>query len=434
MFLCQKCRRPLVVEVDKPLQESAILAFSSEYAIPPHLNEKYKKREVQAAELLDESFVVIPSRAAPKPPPSSAPGSQPADIAKQAAVLTNIFEIASDKTQIDHPLCTTCSDSVFTELDRKLKELEEDHQMFAACLDRMQHDPSFLSVKQLSESDKARLDDELDQQERELDAKMAQVELERATLRQDMAYLEAENKKREQLETKFWQAYRDSQLQLEHANKEHFAVRQQIKAATEQLERLKRMNVYDDAFHISHDGHFGTINGFRLGRLKSQEIDWTEINAAFGQVTLLVQTLGSLCNHTWTKYQPVPMGSFSSMVKCSDSSVCELYGSNDYALVKLFWYRRFDSALTMLLYCVGELCALASKEDPQFTFRYPIKDDMIGDVSIKFSQGRNDAGWTKALKYMLTNLKFLLVWVAKRNPDCERLRGPTAAATGPAAR
>jgi len=36
--------------------------------------------------------------------------------------------------------------------------------------------------------------------------------------------------------------------------------------------RLKRTNVFDDAFHIYYDGHFGTINGFRLGRLQSQPV------------------------------------------------------------------------------------------------------------------------------------------------------------------
>lgn len=38
---------------------------------------------------------------------------------------------------------------------------------------------------------------------------------------------------------------------------------------------------------------------------------------------------------------------------------------------------------------------------------------MIGDVSIKL-QFNNDEKWTKSLKYLLTNLKFLLVWSSLR--------------------
>ena len=40
-----------------------------------------------------------------------------------------------------------------------------------------------------------------------------------------------------------------------------------IEVAQSQLEMLKRTNVLNDAFHIWHDGDFGTINNFRLGRL-----------------------------------------------------------------------------------------------------------------------------------------------------------------------
>lgn len=42
-----------------------------------------------------------------------------------------------------------------------------------------------------------------------------------------------------------------------------------------------------------------------------------------------------------------------------------------------------------------------------------IKGDLINEVSIKL-QFNNDAKWTKALKYMLTNLKFLLAWCSTR--------------------
>jgi hypothetical protein len=42
-----------------------------------------------------------------------------------------------------------------------------------------------------------------------------------------------------------------------------------IEQTVRQLERLRRTNVFNDAFHIWFDGPFGTVNGFRLGRLPS---------------------------------------------------------------------------------------------------------------------------------------------------------------------
>ena len=40
----------------------------------------------------------------------------------------------------------------------------------------------------------------------------------------------------------------------------------QIDRTSAHLERLRRTNVYNDAFHIWHEGPFATISGFRLGR------------------------------------------------------------------------------------------------------------------------------------------------------------------------
>jgi len=122
------------------------------------------------------------------------------------------------------------------------------------------------------------------------------------------------------------------------------AIKQQISVSQQQLERLKRTNVFNDAFHITSDGHFGTINGFRLGRLPSQAVEWGEINAALGQVVLLLHTIAERCNYKFKQYKLIPMGSFSKISRLDDPSAeHELYQSSDMTLGKLFWYRRFDT-------------------------------------------------------------------------------------------
>ncbi|KAI3965513.1 hypothetical protein MKW92_016591, partial [Papaver armeniacum] len=57
------------------------------------------------------------------------------------------------------------------------------------------------------------------------------------------------------------------------------------------LESLKRTNVFNDAFLISHEGEFGTINNFRLGRLPKIPVEWDELNAVWGQACLLLHTM-----------------------------------------------------------------------------------------------------------------------------------------------
>jgi beclin 1 len=46
---------------------------------------------------------------------------------------------------------------------------------------------------------------------------------------------------------------------------------------------------------IWHDGPFGTISGFRLGRTPECPVEWDEINAAWGQAVLLLHTMAQQC-------------------------------------------------------------------------------------------------------------------------------------------
>lgn len=90
-----------------------------------------------------------------------------------------------------------------------------------------------------------------------------------------------------------------------------FSTEYQLNYAQFHLDRLKKTNVFNTTFHIWHKGHFGTINNFRLGRLPSAPVDWSEINAAWGQTTLLLVALARKSNLTFQKYRLVPFGSHS---------------------------------------------------------------------------------------------------------------------------
>lgn len=79
----------------------------------------------------------------------------------------------------------------------------------------------------------------------------------------------------------------------------------QMEHSAAHLKRLQQTNVYHDVFRIWHDGAFGTIGGFRLGRTAETPVEWDEINAAWGQTVLLLKTMAqvhaphkaSVCSH-----------------------------------------------------------------------------------------------------------------------------------------
>lgn len=95
-----------------------------------------------------------------------------------------------------------------------------------------------------------------------------------------------------------------------------------------QLEKLKKTNVFNATFHIWHSGgHFGTINNFRLGRLPSAPVDWSEINAAWGQTALLLNALARKINLTFQRYRLVPYGNHSYIEVLEDHKELPLFGS-----------------------------------------------------------------------------------------------------------
>lgn len=110
-------------------------------------------------------------------------------------------------------------------------------------------------------------------------------------------------------------------LIVEQQNAQLATLRAAYAADSATLEKLERTNVYNDAFCIGHDGVFGTINGLRLGRVPSvsvrrcpqghldtwpheylMQVDWSEINAAWGQTLLLLYTVARKLDFSFEGY------------------------------------------------------------------------------------------------------------------------------------
>ena len=182
------------------------------------------------------------------------------------------------------------------------------------------------------------------------------------------------------------------------------------------LKELQMTNVYNDTFHIWFEGQFATINTFRLGRLPSVPVSWNEINAAWGQAALLLWTLAGKTSFTFTAYTLKPMGSFSRIYRNDkpNHSGFELFGSTSGFSKRLLGNRSFDKAMAAFLVCLKELGDHIESIDPNFRVPYQIEGATIDSLSIKLATFSAVESWTKACKKTLTNLKWMLAWVAKR--------------------
>lgn len=274
--------------------------------------------------------------------------------------MERLLELASDETGADQPLCEECTHSLFRELSKQLTECQEENSSYLSFLAQLAEEEERLPSEEELDAEIQKLVEE----EESLKKQYCVVEEERSKLRQEVERLELEMKKVEFIEERYWQNYSEFQSELENFKEERAAIRRKIDNATEQLERLKNTNVYNDTFHIWHDGLYGTINNFRLGRLPNgQTVEWMEINAAWGQAALLLYTMAKKLNFSFKGYQIVPMGN-NSKIHCFDNHTSyELFGSNKL----LNWNRSFDSAMVAFLSCLRELIECVRSQDPKFS-------------------------------------------------------------------
>lgn len=178
-----------------------------------------------------------------------------------------------------------------------------------------------------------------------------------------------------------------------------------------QMKKFMQINAINDAFYIWYSGSFATINNFRLGNLPSKPIEWTEINAALGQAVLAVTIIANKANITFKKYILIPMGSFPRVCKIEDKrSQYSLFTDGSFSL---FPKRNFNTALIGFLTCVQELGDHVTKHDPTLQLPYTIylNDGKIHDQVIIL--GSDDETWTRALKLLLADIKWIIAWSTK---------------------
>lgn len=235
------------------------------------------------------------------------------------------------------------------------------------------------------------------------------------------------------------------------------------------LDFADEWNVTNDCFHIWHRGPFGTINGLRLASevpslpsspanedsgdattdglnadstmnlpatspvgIGSREVSppnghsqdisdtwrvpWVEINSALGLVVQLLANLEKKPHSGITYHNKlVPQGSTSKIGIRKGESVTfyNLFSDDSF---QFFGKRSFNIALNGLVRCLADAANAVEKIDRTMTMPYPIQCDAtgvytIGGLSVAYAP--EGEVWTRAMKYVLTNTKWLVAFSTK---------------------
>ena len=374
-----------------------------------------------------------------------------ASLADGLETTNRMFEILSARSDIDHPICVECTEILIEGLQKRLGVATRERDAYVDYLRRANTDvPSAEEVKAADAALKA-----AKKAESTAITQLENLESEKADLDSQIAALEAEARILDQEENEFWKSRNAFNSMLTEFQNERDALATRYAHDNQVLNQLQRRSVYNDTFNITHDNHFATINGLRLGRLPNPYVDWPEINAAWGQTCLLLATLAERLGYKFVGYELCPMGSTSTITRIENKGGAagaestrqqqqsstntasspqitkqrlELYSSGDFPINFGFLHRKFDAAMVAFLECLRQLGEFVENSAPPnasaasgglgaatgagpggggVKMPYEIRKDRIHDQSIKLALNK-DEGWTKACKYTLTCCKYLL--------------------------
>ncbi|TFK44335.1 beclin 1 protein [Crucibulum laeve] len=406
---------------------------------PPALSSRAQGKQPQRSLLPNESFVLLQdSVIRDMPPPTSPPArskkgsiksrntpvkpttpqsqtqfepdqTNPSPLSHHLRSTTRLFNFLSTRTEIDHPLCSECTQTLLANLQGQLEETKKERDGYIAFEKEVRKERDRV-IQNMSKEDAEKRIEKLKAEEHATIEQLREAEREREHLDEELRALEKDEKALEAEEAEFWRSHNDHLLAAEQQASQLATLRAAYAADSATLEKLERTNVYNDAFCIGHDGVFGTINGLRLGRVPGVPVEWAEINAAWGQALLLLYTIARKLDYTFEHYRLVPMGSFSRIEKTTgDKASYELYGSGDLHFGRLLHNRRFDIAMVSFLDCLKHLIDHIQSHDPSVEFHHQISKDKIGDVSVKLQFNQEEA-WTRSLRHVLLALKVCLKW------------------------
>lgn len=332
---------------------------------------------------------------------------------KQIQIASETFKLLSSLTDVDHPLCTDCPEAVLDSYEEEISAQERAKEHYRAMAGRLEEEVEEYK-HQMPELDREL--EELRREEEVLKEKLMKTEEKRRQIAAEMAKQREKEEWLKAEEQKYWESFNEYQGKVLQFKDEQKSVDYQLQYTTEQLDRLKKTNVLNAAFHIWHNGHFGTINGLRLGRLQTVPVEWNEINAALGQAAFLLVTLARNAGAKFQRYRVVPYGNQSFVEVLEGKKKSQHWPLYSSAGLRIFADSKFDLGLVAFLDCLNQLKQhIEQSSRGCFALPYSIVKDRIGNgkefYSVK-TQFNTLEGWTKALKFVLTDLRWALTWTS----------------------
>ncbi|TIA88187.1 hypothetical protein E3P99_02736 [Wallemia hederae] len=434
MTSCLKCRKPITIDPSLEMVGStslnmvksslSSLNFSSPASSPslPNITHNASgtagtpsSRNIVSknASNLNDSYIQV----------NNADADTDADPDAQespSVIRMKLFALLSTKSDLKQPMCMECANMALDLLTNEFDDLKRERDAyisFEGVAETLKKDIERNSDDQLAEKEIERLS----QLQTDTATKQTQLDsllLDKSRLDEEMKGLDEEEEELHKQEVAYLRRHSARVLERKEEENELLAEQHTLNHANKELGRLERTNVWADVFRISSDSGIGTICGLRLGRM-NQNVEWSEINAAWGHVAFLLYSVSNRLNIELNNARVIPLGSFSKIDKATMTQgslkweTLELYHPG--SALSMLHTRRFDQAMVAVLDVVKQMMDEISRRDVSVRWPYKINRDKIGDNSIRlpsqFTTDKTvDEEWTRALRGVLGTCKVIVQW------------------------
>ena len=293
-------------------------------------------------------------------------------------------------------VCLNCLENLFSPIEKEIEEAKNNKKSLEDQLSLFKKE---LEQEIPEDSDETSMNI--------LEEKVNEAKLHSESLTEELLKLEQTLGELKRDENSYWIDANRTEMDLLLFEEDHSEITQRLKVAEDELKYLSNINVLNELFYISTCNQFGTISGLRLGRLDSDQVTWDEINAAWGHCVLLLSTLFRMKGYSSAQCNLYPLGNFSRISQVHDpDKKFELF-LNDTTFSK--GLSKYNCAQELFLEVIYELSLLLEVDFPRLNL--PVKIDrnifIVNNVKVRLDAGNKET-WTRGLKYMLQDLKYLI--------------------------
>ncbi|SMN22166.1 similar to Saccharomyces cerevisiae YPL120W VPS30 Subunit of phosphatidylinositol (PtdIns) 3-kinase complexes I and II [Maudiozyma saulgeensis] len=377
-------------------------------------------------------------------------------LSNQITTLTNVFNILSARSYIDYPVCEDCCKILISKLKTDYNNALKQKELYRDFLNKLEsHHPISNTSEDENDDDKNSHEIDMEQEKNQLLNELIKLEDENDELDQEILELQEKLQNQKQIHDDFIQEENITDLNNIEFLKEMQLLENQYNSTLNNLDQLRKTNIYNETFKISHQGPFGTINDLRLGSYSGYSVSWNEINAALGQIVLLLATITTRLKIKVKGYKLKPLGSLSKISKFDNETnewmEYETYNNDNFKFSKLFRKEtNFDKALVCLIDIIQQVTTMVVNQTTTTTttavlshtggdngaptdnlsenytatgsvsrssttnngkeLPYEMSQGNINGISIKLYGSEPTIQWTTGMKCLLTNVKWLLAY------------------------